>query len=104
VSNPGSTAEEAKLAWALAHAAAPHLNAAERNDIYVAIGVGETFSAISSLTATVVRKRLTLPADLVIRFSTWLDAYVGSDREPHLRQLIGQVKSCPVDQAAPGPD
>jgi hypothetical protein len=95
--------EEAKLAWALAQVADPHLNAAERNDIYVKIGVGETFSAIFSLITTVVHKRLTLAADLVTTFSTWLDAYVGSDSEPHLRQLIGQVKSRPLDHASPGP-
>ena len=34
------------LAWALADAAKPHLNAAERSDVYMSIGAGETFTAI----------------------------------------------------------
>lgn len=104
MSTPGSRLEEAKLAWAIAQVTHPHFDAVERHDIYVTIGVGETFSAISSLIAMVVGKRLTLPADLVTRFVIWLDAYVGNDSEPHLRQLIGQVMSHPLDQASPGPD
>jgi hypothetical protein len=96
--------EEAKLAWAIAQVTHPHFDAVERHDIYVTIGVGETFSAISSLIAMVVGKRLTLPADLVTRFVIWLDAYVGNAGEPHLRQLIGQVMSHPLDRASRGPD
>ncbi len=38
--------DEISLAWALAEAARPHLSNVERNDVHVAIGVGETFAAI----------------------------------------------------------
>jgi hypothetical protein len=96
--------DEADLAWALAQAAHPHLDAVERHDIYIRIGVGETFSAISSLIATVVGRQLTLPAELVNRLVIWLDAYVGNDGETQLRRLIAQVVSHPLDQASPGPD
>jgi hypothetical protein len=86
-------AEEAELAWALARVADPHLNAVERNRVYVAIGVGDIFGAIDFLIRAVVRQRLALPADLVVRFTAWLDVYAGHDDEPRLRALINQVKS-----------
>lgn len=90
---------EAELAWALAQAANPYLTATERNDVYVAIGGGETFSAaIGHLIAAVVRARQALPRDLLMRLERWLDAYVGNDEEPYLRELIGLVKSQPVDE------
>jgi hypothetical protein len=40
---------EANLAWALARAAKPHLDTVDRNDIFAAIGAGETFEAICRL-------------------------------------------------------
>ena len=52
--------DETDLAWALARVADPYLNAQERNDLYVAIGVGETYQAIGSLLAAVVRHGLHL--------------------------------------------
>ncbi len=91
---------EAELAWALARAANPYLTATERNDVYVALGGGETFSAIGRLIAAVVRARQALPQDLLMTFGRWLDAYVGSDDEPYLRELIGLVKSQPVDEGS----
>jgi len=41
--------DERTLAWALVEAAAPHLSAAQRNDVHVAIGVGESFGVGHSL-------------------------------------------------------
>jgi hypothetical protein len=95
----GSIVNEAELAWAFAQAANPnpYLTAIERNDVYVAIGGGETFSAIRCLITAVVRARQALPRDLLMKFEKWLDAYVRNDDEPHVRKLIGLVKSRPVD-------
>jgi hypothetical protein len=91
---------EAKLAWALAQAAHPYLTGIERHDVYVAIGGGETFSAIRCLLTAVVRARQALPRDLLMKFEEWLDAYVGSDDEPDLRKLISLVKSHPLDESS----
>jgi hypothetical protein len=54
--------EETNLAWALAEAAKPYMNAVERNDVYMAIGVGETFAAIRQLIATAAAKRIPIAA------------------------------------------
>src|ERR1700730_12445843 len=49
---------ETSLAWALADATKPHLNAVERSDVHVTIGVGETFAAIGYLIASAAGKRI----------------------------------------------
>ena len=48
------------LAWALAEAARPHLCPVGRNNGYVAIAVGETFSVIHHLITSAADKRITL--------------------------------------------
>ena len=50
--------DEANLAWALALAAKPHLDALERNYTFVTIGAGETFAAIHTLLKWVAIKRI----------------------------------------------
>jgi hypothetical protein len=82
---------ETRLAWALADAAKPHLNADERNDVYVAIGVGETFAAIHYLITSAAGKRIALAPKLVQECHGWLDFYAGHGDEPYLRGLVEQV-------------
>jgi hypothetical protein len=79
------------LAWALADAAKPHLNAAERSDVYVSIGVGETFAAIKDLITSAAGKRIALPAEVVQRRHGWLDVHIGHEDEQYLRGLVEQV-------------
>jgi len=81
-------AQETNLAWALADATKPYLCAVEREDVYVAIGAGETFAAIRQLFKSVAMKRICLRPDLLQRCATWLDAYVGHEDERYLRRLI----------------
>jgi len=82
---------EADLAWGLALAAKPCLDAVERNDIFVAIGAGDTFTAIGKLLKSVAIKRIPLGPDLVRRCMLWLLAYAGHEDERHLRRLIEGV-------------
>jgi hypothetical protein len=79
---------ETSLAWALAQAAKPHLDAVENNDIFVTIGAGETLAAIRKLLKAVAIKRIPLEPDLVRRCVSWLHAYAGHDDERYLRRLI----------------
>jgi hypothetical protein len=79
---------EANLAWAVAEAAKPYLNAAERNAVFVAIGAGETFAAICGLLRSVEIKRIPLGPDLLQQCRMWLRGYGGHDNERHLRRLI----------------
>ena len=89
--------EERELAWALAEVARSHFSVGERHAIYAAIGVGDTFSAICSLVAVIVRVGLPLPIDLVAAFPSWLDAYSNNESGPHLRRLIAKLRSQPRD-------
>jgi hypothetical protein len=69
---------ETNLAWALAQAVKPHLSAIKRNHVFMAIGAGETFTAIRGLLKSVAVKRIALRPDLVQQCITWLHAYVGT--------------------------
>jgi hypothetical protein len=82
---------EANLAWALALAAKSHLNADERNGIFVTIGAGETYAAIRYLLRTVALKRIPVGTDVVLGCKSWLNAYVGHKDERYLRRLIDTI-------------
>jgi hypothetical protein len=79
------------LAWALADAAKPYLNAAERSVVYVSIGIGETFAAIKGLMTSAAGKRIALPVDVVQRCHRWLDVHIGHEDQEYLRALVEQV-------------
>jgi len=86
---------EIDLAWSLANIAAAHLDTADRHDLYITLGVGETFAAISLLIAVIAREKAQLPADLKTSLMCWLDIYAGHQDEPRLRTLIEQISSHP---------
>jgi hypothetical protein len=79
---------EVSLAWGLALAVKPHLDAVERNDIFVTIGAGETFAAITHLLRVAAVKRIPVGPDVVQQCTSWLHAYVGHTDERYLRHLI----------------
>jgi hypothetical protein len=79
---------DANLAWAVAEAAKPHLSDTERNAVFVAIGAGETFTAIRQLFRLVGIKRIPLGPELLRQCRTWLQAYGGHEDERYLRRLI----------------
>jgi hypothetical protein len=81
------------LAWALADAAKPHMNAVERSEVHVSIGLGETFAAIRALITSAADKRIALPAELLERCHGWLDVHIGHEDERHLRGLVEHVLS-----------
>ncbi len=87
--------DEVGLAWALAHVAEAYLSTAEAHELYIAIGVGETFAAISLLIAVAAREDVALHRDLVCALTTWLNAYTGSEDEPRLRRLVGRISAQP---------
>ena len=81
--------QEAKLAWALIEAAKPHMNAGERNFVFVTVGAGDTFAAISSLINLVAAKRIPLRPQLTQLCAMWLEGYTFHDAYEHLRRVIG---------------
>jgi hypothetical protein len=79
---------DADLAWELAEAAKPHLSAVERNDVFMAIGAGDTFAAIRRLFSWIAIRGIPVRLDLVESCTTWLHAYAGHEDERYLRGLI----------------
>ena len=79
------------LAWELAAAAQPYLIRCDADSIFIAIGVGETFTAIDALLTVMARERITLSRDLVATVASWLHCYRGQDTEPRLRHLLAEI-------------
>lgn len=87
-----------QLAWSLADAASPCLDCVQRNNIFVAIGIGEAFNAIRLLLDAITRARFTVEDALAARLSGWLDAYAGHDDEPGVRRMIRQAARGPFQE------
>jgi hypothetical protein len=81
-------AQAASLAWALIEAAKPHMNAGERNYVFVTVGAGDTFAAIRSLIKLVAAKHIPLRRQLAQQCATWLDGYTFHNAHEHLRRII----------------
>jgi hypothetical protein len=82
------TVQETNLAWALAEAITPYMNAVERNHVFAVIGAGETFAAVRLLFNSAAFLRIPLPPDLLRQCISWLHTYVGHEDELYLRHLI----------------
>ena len=72
-------------------AAKPHMNAGERNYVFVTIGAGDTFTAIRSLVNLIGAKRIPLHPHLVQLCAAWLRGYAFHDEHENLRGVIEDV-------------
>jgi hypothetical protein len=91
--------DEVRLAWELAAIAGGHLDAVEHNEVYVAIGAGDTFVAIGMLMRKLAAAELAVGSDLAARLSGWLVSY--SDH-PDVRHLCGLIDRLSIVEARPG--
>jgi hypothetical protein len=82
---------EHSLAWQLAEAALPSLDARNRAWVFVMLGAGDSRGAITRALMTFATENRTLSSDLVDRVLAWLDTCIGSDDELRLRQLLAQA-------------
>ena len=80
---------DTELAWELADAARGHLDARERNKVYIGIAVGDAFWANTFLLQTIVRAGLAVRSGLVPKLLRWVAAYDDHPERAHLRHLIG---------------
>jgi hypothetical protein len=88
-SRPGVV--DTELAWQLADTARDHLDMAQRNDVYIAIAVGDAFWAVKFLLQTIVRSELAVHADLAPKLSRWAASYRDHPEHAQLRHLIGRI-------------
>jgi hypothetical protein len=82
---------ETELAWDLAEAAKGCLDRDQRNQVYIAIGVGDVFSAAKFLLRRIVRSQVSIPIETVLKLNSWVASYRDHPDEARLRDLIGQV-------------
>jgi hypothetical protein len=94
--------KEANLAWALIDVAKPHMNAGERDFVFVSIGAGDTFAAVRGLINLAAVKRIPMSPHLVQLCRTWLDAYTLHDEHGHLRHVIEDILMPNTAQAYTG--
>ena len=96
---------DTELAWQLADAAKGHLDAAQRNEVYIAIGVGDSFSAARFLLQTIVRAEIAVRTEVILQLNRWVDSYRDHPDEARLRELIRRVAIEPFDDSrrAPAP-
>ena len=91
------TISDADMAWLLADAADTCLMGHERTMTFVELGCGEHHLAIERILNAVVSTRVALPLAIFDRLTRWLDGYVGSPEEPHLRSLAADVRAQQVE-------
>ena len=96
-----SMTSEASLAWALADAVSVCFTWLDHVGIYIALGAGETCSAIEQILGIAVRKRYPLPATLISTLAVWLDGYICNEHEPTIRRLLNQIESQALRTTAP---
>jgi hypothetical protein len=78
------------LGWpGRSRSSAPVSEQIRRRPIYIAIGIGEIFSAIDAPVTVIAQDRIPGGDDVV---ATWLDCHRGQDAEPGLRHLAAEVK------------
>jgi hypothetical protein len=85
-----------ELAWDLADAARGHLDATQRNEVYIAIAVGDSLWAVTLLLRAVVRRKLSVRAHLMRKLLWWVTSYRGHPEQPGLLHLIGRVEVEPA--------
>ena len=90
---------DTELAWELADTARGHLNAPQRNAVYVGIASGEALWAVSFLLQTIVRAGVPVCADLAQKLLRWVASYHDHPKQAHLRHLIGHVRIQPSSSA-----
>jgi hypothetical protein len=79
------------LAWSLADSAEAFMDRADRARLCAKIGAGEQHNAIADVLVAYVKAGAELPFALAAETRHWIDGYAGSDREPMLRRLYGQI-------------
>jgi hypothetical protein len=99
----GVSMVDTELAWELADTARRHLNAPQRNAVYVGIASGEALWAVSFLLQTIVRAGLAVRADLAPKLLRWVASYEAHPKQAHLRDLIGHVRIQPSSSVTIAP-
>jgi hypothetical protein len=86
-----SSSGESRLAWLLADMAVRLLHENQRDELFVAIGVGDTFDAICTALDVISRAHCGVESNTAIKLKAWLTAYRHHDDEAQLRRWVHRV-------------
>jgi len=82
----------AQLAWSLAETCSHCLNESEKCGVYVALGSGDTRTAISKLVKAAARQQLTLSTDVTAALRAWWVAQdFSTETKRHVATLDEQL-------------
>lgn len=88
---------DTELAWELAETARGHLDARQRNQVYVAIAAGDAFWVTTFLLQKIVRSGLAIRSDTLPNLLRWVGSYRDHPEHGRLRDLIERVTVEPFD-------
>jgi hypothetical protein len=91
----------AQLAWSLAEACNHCLNPAERCKIYVALGSGDTRTAISRLVMAAAQQPITLSPEVALALRAWWAAHDGSRATANLSGVLIDLLTSRTAPSAP---
>jgi hypothetical protein len=80
------------MAWLLADAVKPCLTGDERTIVFIELGCGESYLAITRILAILLSSRIALPEPLLSKLSHWLNGYAASPEEPQLRIMLAVIR------------
>jgi len=88
----GCIPRDHELAWLLIDNIASRFTDDEKTAIYVELGCGSWWEAITHMLKVAVRENITLPEPLIGKLTVWLDGYAGNVDEPATRELLHRLQ------------
>jgi hypothetical protein len=80
------------MAWLLVDAVESYLTGYERTMVFVELGCGEAYLAITRILAALPAAPMTLPVAIISKLTGWLNGYAGSPEEPQLRMMLAVIR------------
>jgi hypothetical protein len=80
------------MAWLLIDAVKSCLAGYERTLVFIELGCGESYLAIKRILTILLSTRMALPVAILSKLTDWLNGYVGSPEEPHLRTMLAVIR------------
>jgi transposase len=87
-----SVSRDHDLAWRLADDLAGGLPAAERTAVFLELGCGHYWDAITRMLSAAVQEDLVVPPAMVSALCRWLNGYVHNIDEPATRALLARLR------------
>jgi hypothetical protein len=92
VQSRATTISDHDMAWLLVDAAPSCLTGYERTKVFVELGCGKGYLAITRILSAILFNQMSLPVTVLSRLARWLNGYAGSPEEPRLRMMLAVIR------------